>query len=267
MLGLQRIKRRLCKPGDGTLSSPIISFSHIILPRKVSACLPSSPTSLLPNCPRHLKFVGRSFQLNVLELKKLDFRVVLRALLGDFYFKRRKKKKNRVPKCLFWKLEHLGSQRGGHFTSQRQCQSRFPAENPFLLYSSAQRGMAVNSRALCSPPGAHASKRMCQKETLNRLQYPLVLDTGNHNFGIFLVRKYSQTQGQNKTWLKIMKLKLIHPTLALVSNLLFSSLFWYFAVYTIIRLEIYHTSWAGIHNKCARIKYRWRFNYHAAHAF
>ena len=127
--------------------------------------------------------------------------------------------------------------------------------------------MAVNSRALRSPPGAHASKRMCQKETLNRLQYPLVLDTGNHNFGIFLVRKYSQTQGQNKTWLKIMKLKLIHPTLALVSNLLFSSLFWYFAVYTIIRLEIYHTSWAGIHNKCARIKYRWRFNYHAAHAF
>lgn len=64
-----------------------------------------------------------------------------------------------------------------------------------------------------------------------------------------------------------MKLKLIHPTLALVSNSLFFFSFWYFAVYTIIRLEIYHTSWEGIYYKCARIKYRWRFNYHAAHAF
>lgn len=127
--------------------------------------------------------------------------------------------------------------------------------------------MTVNSRVLGSPPGTHASKRRCQKETLNRLQYPLMLDTGNHNFGIFLVREYSQTQGQNKTRLKIMKLKLIHPTLALVSNSLFFFSFWYFAVYTIIRLEIYHTSWAGIHYKCAKIKYRWRFNYHAAHAF
>lgn len=68
-------------------------FFPYILPLKVPACLPSSPTCLLPNCPRHLKFVGRSFQLNVLELKKFDFRVVLRAMLGDFYFKRRRKKK------------------------------------------------------------------------------------------------------------------------------------------------------------------------------
>lgn len=126
--------------------------------------------------------------------------------------------------------------------------------------------MTVNSRVLSSPPRTHASKRRCQRETLNRLQYPLVLDTGNHNFGIFLVSEY-QTQGQNKIWLKIMKLKLIQPTLALVSNSLFFFSLWYFAVYTIIRLEIYHTSWAGIYYKCARIKYRWRFNYHAAHAF
>ena len=132
--------------------------------------------------------------------------------------------------------------------------------------ASAQRGRTVNSRVLGSPPRTRASKRRCQKETLNRLQYPPVLGTGNHNFGIFLVSDY-QTQGQNKIRLKIMKLKLIHPTLALVSNSLFFFSFWYFAVYTIIRLEIYHTSWAGIYYKCARIKYRWRFNYHAAHAF
>lgn len=266
MLGLQLMKRRLCKPGDGTLSSPTILFPYILL-LKVSACLPSSPTCFLPNCPRQLKFVGHSFQLNVLELKKFDLRVVLTAMLGDFYFKRRKeKKKNRVTKCLLWKLEHLGSQSGGHFTSQWQRQSRFPAENSLLFHSSAQRGMTVNSRARGSPPRTHASKRRCQKETLNRLQYPLVLDTGNHNFRIFLVSEY-QTQGQNKIRLQIMKLKLIHPTLALVSNSLFFFSFWYFAVYTIIRLEIYHTSWAGIYYKCARIKYRWRFNYHAAHAF
>ena len=78
-----------------------LSFFPYILPLKVSACLPSSPTCLLPNCPRHLKFVGRSFQLNVLGLKKFNFRVVLTAMLGDFYFKRRKKKKKKSSNKMF----------------------------------------------------------------------------------------------------------------------------------------------------------------------
>lgn len=63
-----------------------------------------------------------------------------------------------------------------------------------------------------------------------------------------------------------MKLKLIQPTLALVSNSLFLLFMVLCSLYN-YKTEIYHTSWAGIYYKCARIKYRWRFNYHAAHAF
>lgn len=76
-------------------------FSHISFPARSQLVSPALPPALLPNCPRHLKFVGRSFQLNVLGLKKFNFRVVLTAMLGDFYFKRRKKKKKKLSNKMF----------------------------------------------------------------------------------------------------------------------------------------------------------------------
>lgn len=41
-----------------------------------------------------------------------------------------------------------------------------------------------------------------------------------------------------------MKLKLIYLTLLLALPFTFPPFCWYFAVYIIVKLEIYHTSWA-----------------------
>lgn len=169
-------------------------------------------------------------------------------------------------------------QRRGHSISHWQPQAwssglLIPSKGFGSSCSTSLLGREWLSRALGFPPRTRASKQRCQKETLNRNQYPLVSYTGKRDFGIFLVSQCGQTQGQNQVQLIIMKLKLMHPTLFLASQFplyfffFFFGLFGYFAVYIIIRLEIYHTSWARIHHKCARIKYRWRFNYHATHAF
>ena len=95
MFCLQLIKRRLPNLGVGTPLSPTLFFFPFALPSRSQLISPALLPTFLLIVHGHLKLVGHSFYLNVLELKKFDFRVVLTAGLGDFYFKRgRRKKKN-----------------------------------------------------------------------------------------------------------------------------------------------------------------------------
>ena len=86
------VKKRV--PPD---SSPLVPCwqGHQLLPQTLHLILK------MGCIPPIFKFVGRSFQLNVLGLKKFNFRVVLTAMLGDFYFKRRKKKKKKSSNKMF----------------------------------------------------------------------------------------------------------------------------------------------------------------------